>query len=66
MASGEHSARKEVKAARDLLEGGLKAPFDELRRRAAECKGTLDDWDSVRVLGVGTPPWSFEKRPHSE
>lgn len=48
LATGEHHGRKEVKAAVTLLEGELKAPFIELRHRAAECRGALDDWHSVR------------------
>eukprot|EP00752_Nemacystus_decipiens_P006518 g5870.t1 len=42
--SGQHAGRAEVKAAVALLGGDLKASFDELRQRAAECASTLDDW----------------------
>lgn len=48
LAKGEQHERKEVKAALALLGGELKSSFDELRQRAAECRGTLDDWHSVR------------------
>lgn len=48
LAKGEHRERKEVKAAFRLLEGELKAPFDELRYRSAECSATLEDWHAVR------------------
>lgn len=48
LATGQHAGRAEVKAAQALLGGELKASFDELRHRAAECSSTLDDWHSVR------------------
>lgn len=50
LAKGEHHERKEVKKAVALLSGELKTSFDELRRRAGECRETLTDWDAVRFL----------------
>lgn len=47
LASGQHTGRAEVKEALALLGGELKASFDQLRRRAAECSSTLEDWHSV-------------------
>lgn len=51
---GEHRERKAVKAAVRLLEKELKAPFDELRFRAAECSATLEDWHAVRQAESGS------------
>lgn len=50
--SGQHAGRAEVKEALALLGGELKASFDELRHRAAECSSTLDDWHSVSARNI--------------
>lgn len=50
LATGQQHERKEVKAAVALLGGELKATFDEVRQRAEECRGALDDWHSVSRL----------------
>lgn len=52
LASGQHKAKTEVKTALALLGGELKASFDQLRHRAAECSSTLEDWHSVSALIV--------------
>lgn len=52
--------QKESKEAVKLLEKELKASFDELRQRAAECIATLNDWHSVSV--AGGPSSSPEQR----
>ena len=49
LASGQHSGRKEVTTALALLNGSLKPEFEELRRRAAQCRETLNEWESVRT-----------------
>lgn len=54
LASGEHRERAEVKAARALLEGDLKPSFDELRHRAAECRASFEDWQSVSAYVANT------------
>lgn len=56
LASGQHGERAEVKAARALLEGELKTSFDVLRRRAAECRASFEDWQSVRVRSISRTP----------
>ena len=50
LATGRQHERKEVKAAVALLGGELKTIFHEVRQRAEECRGALDDWHSVSHL----------------
>lgn len=50
LSKGGQQERKEVKEARALLGGELKADFDQVRQRATECRGALDDWHSVSDL----------------
>eukprot|EP00903_Cladosiphon_okamuranus_P008725 g8357.t1 len=52
--SGQHAGTAEVKTALALLGGELKASFDELRHRAAECSSTLDDWHAPDWLVAQT------------
>lgn len=49
LAKGGQQERK-VREARALLGGELKDDFDQVRQRAAECRGALEDWHSVSDL----------------